>query len=90
MGVVLVNVANFEASHHDFKLLWEQCFKVTNIKSDKYGKQLLKAVVAFASQHVPISKALSYSDDLEGESGVHNDIENDKDDAEKMSEVING
>ncbi len=80
---------SFETSHHDFKHLWEQRFKVNSLNSPSYKKQLLMAVVAFASQHVPVSEALSFVDDLQSDMAVQNDVEHDVADAELTSEVIN-
>lgn len=77
---------SFETSHHDFKLLWEQRFKITSLKSPAYKKRLLQAVLTYATQHVPASDALAFLDDIDS---AAYDVENDEIDREVMSEIIN-
>lgn len=79
---------SFETSHHDFKLLWDQRFKVSSLEASSYKKRLLHAVLTYASRRVPVTDALSFLEELEGEQDVQNDIENDEIDAEMMRELV--
>ena len=79
---------SFETSHHNFKLLWDQRFKVSSLEASSYKKRLLHAVLTYASRRVPVTDALSFLEELEGEQDVQNDIENDEIDAEMMRELV--
>ena len=51
MGLALLSEQSGESLHSDFERAWGH-YKVKDEEADSYGKNLLKAVVAYNSAHV--------------------------------------
>ena len=50
-GLGLVSGQAGESIHKEFKIFWDK-YKINDLENEKYGPNLLKAVIEFSSKHI--------------------------------------